>query len=420
MPEFDTRAAKNLHPGDHLTVAAAPGLRLLATATTRTWTYRYRSPVDGKVRQVRLGRWPAMGLGAAIAAWDRFRQARQGGSDPSLEKRAQRAAIRAEAARESLTVRRVCDEYLAAYRGTVGDRAYHEMNRLFTVELDSVQALPAASLTRAHAFALIDAMRPRPVIARRLRQGLGAAWDHALDAGLLPPDVPNWWRLVLRGKLPTHGKIVQGQATGGAKRVLSEAEVGEVLRWLPNLPRDIEDILTLYLWTACRGAEIVAFGRAEVTEEPDGFWWTVPRARLKMRRNPLTTDLRVPLVGRALAVVQRRLQATDGPLLFPSGRKPGLPLEQKSVGVAVWARMPYCKMRKDWIRSRWPVTHWAPHDLRRTSRTMLAALGCPTDIAEVILGHQQPGVQAVYNRHGYDAERRVWLTRLAERLESLA
>ena len=51
---------------------------------------------------------------------------------------------------------------------------------------------------------------------------------------------------------------------------------------------------------------------------------------------------------------------------------------------------------------------------------MLAALGCPVDVAEVLLGHLPPGIQAVYNRHGFDAERRVWLTRLAERLESLA
>ena len=63
---------------------------------------------------------------------------------------------------------------------------------------------------------------------------------------------------------------------------------------------------------------------------------------------------------------------------------------------------------------------WAPHDLRRTGRTVLAALGCPAEVAEAILGRLQPGIQATYNVHTYDAERRVWLTRLAERLEALA
>ncbi len=67
-----------------------------------------------------------------------------------------------------------------------------------------------------------------------------------------------------------------------------------------------------------------------------------------------------------------------------------------------------------------PVAQWAPHDLRRTGRTMLTALGCPTDVAESILGHMLPGVEGVYNRHTYDRERREWLTRLDAHLEALA
>jgi len=30
-----------------------------------------------------------------------------------------------------------------------------------------------------------------------------------------------------------------------------------------------------------------------------------------------------------------------------------------------------------------------------------------------------PGVKGTYNRHAYDNERRVWLTRLSEHIESL-
>ena len=53
-------------------------------------------------------------------------------------------------------------------------------------------------------------------------------------------------------------------------------------------------------------------------------------------------------------------------------------------------------------------------------RTMLAAMGCPAEIAEAILGHQQPGIVATYNRHAYDAERRHWLTLLSAHLELVA
>lgn len=426
MATFDARAAKALAAGDHLMIPEAPGLRLVASESRRTWTYRYKSPVDGRMRQLRLGAWPAMSLSGALAAWEVARQARGAGSDPALAKRADRSAererldgLRAERRRKTYTVRDACDDYLRGYHGTVATKTYAELERLFTRELDSLATVPAAELTRAQAFDLLDGMRGRAVVAQRLRQGLGAAWDQALDAGRLPPEAPNWWRLVMRGKLVSKGKVLQGKAIGASKRVLSEPELAQLLPFLPNFSRDVEDVLTLYLWTACRGSEITAAERAEVTEEADGWWWTVPKAKLKMRRNPLTTDLRVPLVGRALAVVRRRLAAHDSPWLFPSPGREGC-IQQKAIGVAVWSHMPYSKTRKDWVRPRLPVTHWAPHDLRRTVRTLLASLGCPAEVAEAILGHLPPGVQAVYNRHGYDAERRLWLKKLDQRLESLA
>ena len=415
---FDARAAKAMPSGEHIVIEGAPGLRLVATATRKTWTYRYRSQVDDRVRQIRLGHWPAMGLPAAFAAWQRLKAERDAGGDPAGEKRARRAATSARSRVEAYTVRAVCDEYLVDLERRAAPRTFAEARRMLERELGAIEARPAASITRADAFDLLDAMLDRPALAAALRQHLGAAWDRALDAGRLGPDVPNWWRQVMRGKLRSRGKIVGGQHQGAVKRALSEAELALLIPWLPNFSRVIEDVLTLYLWTCCRGAEIVAMERGELTHEQDGMWWTVPRAKLKMRRNALTTDLRVPLVGRAEAVVRRRCAATAQRFLFPSHGASGH-LDQKAASVAVWTHMPGCQLRPQWERPRLPVTAWAPHDLRRTGRTMLAALGCPRDVAEVILGHRLPGVEGVYNVHQYDAERRAWLSRLADRLEML-
>ena len=93
--------------------------------------------------------------------------------------------------------------------------------------------------------------------------------------------------------------------------MLSEPEVSSLLHFLPNFSRDVEDALVLYLWTACRGAEIVAMERHEIATVRKVLWWTIPVAKLKGRRNPARTELRVPLVGRAAAVVRRRMDATD-------------------------------------------------------------------------------------------------------------
>src|SRR5438132_1394429 len=144
VTQFDARTAKALKPRDHLTFAPAPGLQLKATGTRRTWTYRYKSPVDNRMRQIRIGAWPAMSYAAA------------------------------------------------------------------------------------------------------------------LDAGRLPDNTPNWWRLIMRGRLRSKGKRIAGQHIGETKRVLSDKEVGELIPWLPNFTQLLEDVLTLYLWTMCRGAEIVA------------------------------------------------------------------------------------------------------------------------------------------------------------------
>ena len=94
--------------------------------------------------------------------------------------------------------------------------------------------------------------------------------------------------------------------------------------------------------------------------------------------------------------------------------------EQKAIQVAVYYHQPYSTTRPDLERARLPVTHWAPHDLRRSARTLLAAMGCPGDVAESVLGHMIPGVAGAYNRHQYDAERVEWLRRLSDRLEELA
>ena len=94
--------------------------------------------------------------------------------------------------------------------------------------------------------------------------------------------------------------------------------------------------------------------------------------------------------------------------------------EQKAAGVAVWMAQPYCELRPEQERPRLPVSHWAPHDLRRSARTLLASMGCPKEVGESVLGHMLPGVEGVYNLHEYDAERVVWLRRLSDRLEELA
>ncbi|KAF7598230.1 MAG: alpha/beta hydrolase [Candidatus Dactylopiibacterium carminicum] len=419
---FDAREIKLLQPGEHLTSPDYPGLRIEATATRRTWVYRYRSPVDGRLRQIKIGSWPGTSMHAAIAAWEDLRARRDAGEDPAEDAKSKRLEKRAAAAAKKRTaaigtVRQVALDYLDGHIDKVrAPKGAAEVRRMLTTMLGDVATVLAADLTRAQAFDLIKGVaETAPVQAAKLRAELGAAWDYAIDAGRLPDDTPNWWRQILRGRIRSKGKHLAGKPVGTAKRVLSPEEVGTLLRWLPNFTALVEDALVLYLWTATRGAEILGMRGSEISIENGQTWWTVPKARTKSARHASATDLRVPLFGRALAVVERRQQLYGEGLLFPS--RTGKSVDQKVIGIAVWNHQPYCTSRPEVVRPRLPVTHWAPHDLRRTSRTLLALLGCPDAVGEAILGHMLPGVMGTYNRHAYDAERVEWLSRLSSYLD---
>jgi integrase len=420
---FDARAAKALKPDTHLTIDECPGLRLVATVSRRTWIYRFKSPLTGNMKQTKIGEWPAMSYPAAASEWEKLRATRNAGHDPAAEKRAAMARTMGEASKDTVyTVHRLCNDYLSGYvEPNRSGKSAREISRMFNTMLGPFATAKAETVTRAMAFELIEQHgRRAPVMAGKLRTELGAAWDHALDADRLPDTTPNWWRLIMRGKLRSKGKTLLGKHTGTTKRVLTDQETGALLRWLPNLGATLADACTLYLWTGTRGSEIAAMEKRELHVERDGvLWWTIPKAKTKNARHKNATDLRVPLFGRAEEVVRRRMACAIDGFLFPSA-KGVRHMQQKAFQSGVHYYQPYSRKRPNSQRPRLPVTHWAPHDLRRTARTMLAAMDCPNDVAEAVLGHVQPGVQGTYNLHKYDAQRRDWLKRLSDHLERLA
>lgn len=135
----------------------------------------------------------------------------------------------------------------------------------------------------------------------------------------------------MRGRLRSKGRIREGERLGTAKRALSADEIGQLINWLPNFPRLVDDVVTLYMWTCTRGSEILEMEVSEIKREKDGLWWTIPKAKTKNSWRDGATDLRVPLVGRTAAIVQRRIQAVENGYLFhprvsavTSSRKPSV------------------------------------------------------------------------------------------------
>ncbi|AJZ61074.1 phage integrase family protein [Paraburkholderia fungorum] len=422
---FDAREAKQLQPGQHMTIDGCPGLRLEVSKTRRTWTYRYKRLSDAKIRQVKIGEWPAISVQAASSAWEKLREARDKGEDPAGEKREARREAEAERnatlTRQTYTVRQLVDDYIQGHVQTNYTAHGVRTSSAVVKDLGALEGRDAGSITRTEAFALIQSRLDTPVAANKLRGELARAWDYAIDAGKLPEDTHNWWRQVMKGRIRSKGKVIAGERFGTHQRVLSPKETGELIRWLPNFSELFTDVLTVYLWTGLRGGEILQMEGSEVSEEGDGLWWTCPKRKTKNRNRPQATDHRVPLIGRVEQIVRKRLERYGKGLLFrhkTGSADTGKGITQNAVSSMVYHMQPYSAQHLK--HQRLPVTHWSPHDLRRTARTMLSSIGCPFEIGEIIIGHVIPGVGGVYDKYTYDKERREWLTKLADKLEELA
>jgi integrase len=59
------------------------------------------------------------------------------------------------------------------------------------------------------------------------------------------------------------------------------------------------------------------------------------------------------------------------------------------------------------------VSDWILHDLRRTARSLMSRAGVRPDIAERVMGHAIAGVEGVYDRHKYQAEKAAAMRSLA-------
>lgn len=441
-------------PGDELADPEHPGLRVRCVAGEPThrlvFFYRYRNPA-GALRQVEVGVFGAdLTLTGIRARWEALRDRVRNGGDPREEAKATRAQavakveeVKAAEKAEALTVERVIERYLVERvepsRKTKGAM---ECRRMLTQLINfatwtaaqktktatgrrrsklpqgvvDVAKLPAARFTREKAHDLLLAYgATAPRAGGMARQELRAAWRYGVDAGFLEAPSPFEKLAGASGR--------KGDSFGGAAlksvskkdRVLSPAEAGALLRWMREpgtYSRTARDALELTLRTGLRSGEVCGIHSRELVRRDGVLWLDIPGERMKGG-----TPHSVPLIGVAEDIVVQRTSEKGG-YLFPS-REPEKPIQQKVLGVEVYA----CSGRStaDAYKHRkvCPVADWAPHDLRRTARTLLAELGCPFEVGEAILAHALPGVASVYNRADHVQAKVEWLGQLGRHLDSL-
>jgi hypothetical protein len=157
---FDARAAKLLKPGEHLNVMGCPGLRLMATKTTRTWTYRYKDPATGLMKKTRLSHWPAMSAASAAAKWQELRDARSTGESPQEIQKVNRDGLVVTVVSEvevgAYTVEDLVKDYITGHlktsRKPAGAIAAQRTLERFFWDTPDLASKSAEGVTRAECF----------------------------------------------------------------------------------------------------------------------------------------------------------------------------------------------------------------------------------------------------------------------------
>ncbi len=217
---FDARAAKALKQGEHIVVQGCPGLGLEATASTKSWTDRYRSLADSaKLKQVELGQWPAMSPAQAAAEWQAARDLREQGRDPADERKLARKAL-AQPVAQVYTLARLVDDYAARYLMVNREaRGARNIEQRLRNAISGRESTSVAEVGRSFVYGVIEGLADRPVLAKSVKTEMAAAWRVGPESGRIPDGMPNWWAERTSHKLRSKGAVRDGKHKGTSKRV---------------------------------------------------------------------------------------------------------------------------------------------------------------------------------------------------------
>lgn len=383
------------------------GIRVSPTGA-KTWISRYRRP-DGKLVRVTLGRYPEFSLAVAREKHNELRkQIRQGGDPRAEARRAKHERLVAP------TVEALAGEYLERW-AQPNKASWREDERMLVKDvIPGLGDLKVADVHRRDVIALLDRISDRgaPIAANRTAALLSRMFNFAVERGVIESS-PCF-------RLPTHQEHHR-------ERALTEAEI-RVL-WIGLDAAEMSEAtrlaLKLILVTGQRPGEVIGMTEAELA----GDVWTIGAERIKTRHKH-RADHHVPLSPLALYLIAAaRRETGSGDLLFPSPRRrPGEPrraVDERSLSRALRRNLPGGEAttpREHGAPERPPaldLEHFTPHDLRRTCRTQLAALGILDVVAERVMNHSLVGMGRVYNQHGYLSEMREALNAWALHIEDL-
>lgn len=365
-----------------------------------TWVLRYQ--FKGKPRKMALGSYRDVGLAEARAMATRLRAEIVLGHDPAAEKQARiQAAIKARQAKENeWTVDRLADEFLVR---KVDGRLKHPDIPRRRIEKDirpHIGKLLVADVTPMHVQAIITRVLDRgaTTVATDVLRLLKKLFNHAVKL-----------RVITTSPASAFDVDDAGGKEASRDRALSRAEITRLFAAMREAQGfSIQNYLTikLLLLLGVRKQELTTARVKDFDLEAE-VW------HLRGTHTKTAVSIDIPLSASALEAIRELIRlGCSSHYLLPARKAQDRMLPhicESTLNVALG------KVRRH-LKYMEPFTI---HDLRRTAKTQLAALGVKPHISERCLNHKIRGVEGVYDAHDYFEERRDALNQWAALLVAL-
>ena len=372
-------------------------LRFRAVDKTPSWQFRYR--FAGKQRVMLIGGYDVMSLSDARKEAKRLAAQVALGVDVAGDKQSRKAeaVAKIEADKQAVTVADLADEY---FKRMIADRWKHPQIVRSRIEKDikpAIGKMKVDAVKPADIDGMLQAVvkRGAPTIANDALRWVRRMFDFAIKRQLCEYNPAGAFDLA-----------DAGGREEARDRALSRAELVvlfNALREAKGFSVANDLAIKLLLLLAVRKQELTAARWDEFNFEE--AVWHLPGERTK---TGAAISIPLPPVAMEWLCDLKRL-AGGSCYVFPARKMQHrmVPhIHENTLNVAL-------------SKVKHGLPAFTVHDLRRTARTHLAALGTPPHVAEKCLNHKLKGVEGRYDRYDYFGERRVALNQWAALLEQL-
>lgn len=345
------------------------GIRVSVTGG-KTWFCSTR--VDGRIKRIKIGTHPAVGLSDARDQAKCLLHDAQLGIEPP---------------EASLTLGEVVPMFITLY-AKPRNRGWREQERLLDQKWSPLYKTPISEIKRTNVVRILD-----DIVA-------GGAPGRANHALAVLKKLMNW--SLDRGMIDVNpiAGLKPPSKTKARDRVLTDAELSKFMDASKADAYPFGSILQVLLLTGQRRGEVSEMKWSHIDFET--ATWTIPAERAK---NGLAHD--VPLSSAVLSILGSLPRFAGSDFVFTTtGTTP----------VSGFGRA------KDRIDDAIGTSDWWVHDLRRTAASGMARIGISPHIIEKVLNHKSgiiSGVAAVYNRYSYAEEKREALEQWAKTISEI-